>query len=286
MERILISTDFSANATHAAEYGYNLAKHLKANVALCNAVLVPAEMPQAGVVVWPMDEYDNLIKGSADDLLQLKHNLQKSDDEEHFKPSVSLINESGIVADVINNAVEHKKIDLIVMGTHGSGGAGALLLGNHSRNMINATTRPLLLIPPEAKIGPVKKIAYATDFKNPDEDLETIYKLIDFARRIYANVLITHVTTEENQTNKFQKWLHNLLVDLSNTANYPHIYYRIVRNDSAQHGLDWLCEHGHVDILAMLHRPHHFLDTILKGSYTQKMANHIPIPLLVFPAKE
>jgi nucleotide-binding universal stress UspA family protein len=286
MERILISTDFSANATHAAQYGYNLAKHLKANVVLCNAVLVPAQVPQAGVVVWPMDEYDTLIKSSAGDLLQLKHDLKKSDDEAHFKPSVSLINESGVVADVINNAVEQMKIDMIVMGTHGSGGVGALLLGNHSRNMINATTRPLLLIPPEAKIDTIKKIAYATDFKNPDDDLEAIYKLIDFARRINANVLITHVTTTENQTNKFQKWLNNLLIDLSNTANYPHIYYRIVRNDSARHGLDWLCEHGHVDMLVMLHRPHHFLDTVLKGSYTQKMANHIPIPLLVFPAKE
>jgi hypothetical protein len=48
MKTLLIPTDFSANSKHAASYGYNLAKLIKANVGLCNSVIVPAEIPQAG----------------------------------------------------------------------------------------------------------------------------------------------------------------------------------------------------------------------------------------------
>ncbi len=68
MKTVLISTDFSNIATHAAEYGYNLAKQIKADVILCNAVIVPAEIPQAGVVVWPMEEYSVLMEESAGEL--------------------------------------------------------------------------------------------------------------------------------------------------------------------------------------------------------------------------
>ena len=78
MKTLLIPTDFSANAKHAVEYGYNLAKQIKANVMLCNAVIVPAEMPQAGFVIWPMEEYDVLMDDSADELKKLKDDdLQK-----------------------------------------------------------------------------------------------------------------------------------------------------------------------------------------------------------------
>jgi nucleotide-binding universal stress UspA family protein len=75
------------------------------------------------------------------------------------------------------------------------------------------------------------------------------------------------------------------MTELSDKADYPYIYYRLVKDDRTEKGLDWLCEHGQVDMLAMVHRPHGFFDGLLYGSYTQKMAAHISIPLLVFPSK-
>ena len=46
MKKILIATDFSANAKHAAEYGYTIASQVKAGIILCNTFIVPAEMPR------------------------------------------------------------------------------------------------------------------------------------------------------------------------------------------------------------------------------------------------
>ncbi len=284
MKKILIPTDFSANATHAAEYGYNLASILKANIVLCNACIVPAEMPQAGVIVWPMEEYDIIEKETTDELQQLKNRLEKKDNSS-YKPLISLVNEIGAVTDVVDGLIKLYNIDLIVMGTHGTSGLSTLLLGNHSRKMIDATTKPLLLVPAQTKITPVKKIAFATDFKHPQDDLAAIYALIPFAKLLGAEILLTHVYNEKHHSPQFQKWLDDLLVDLSNKADYPNIYYRIVKNSNPENGLSWLCKHGQVDMLAMLHRPHNFFDTIIQGSHTKKMADHISIPLLVFPTK-
>lgn len=284
MKTLLIATDFSANARHAAEYGYSLAKQIKANIVLCNAVIVPAEMPQAGLVVWPMDESDELLMDSTKELQSLKHHLEGADMEKGFKPAISCKSESGIVTDVIQSQITNGLIDLVVMGTHGSSGLSQFLLGNHSSNMINSSTKPLMLISPETQVLPVKKIAFATDFTQPENDLECLYHLIPLAKLLHAEILLTHIYNEQTSSPELKKIIEHFMIEVSNKANYPHIYYRSIKNSHMETGLGWLCEHGQVDMLVMVHRPHSFFYKLLKSSHCEKMAGHIAVPLLVFPA--
>ncbi len=283
MKKLLFLTDFSANASHAAEYGHNLAKQIQANVLLCNIVIIPAETPHSAMLVWPMDDAANLMESSMEELKKLKKHLAKNNNE-GFEPIVHLINEEGLVTDRVNDIANGNHIDMVVMGTHGSSGLSTLLLGNHARNMIDYTTTPLLLVPHTAKQKPIKKIAYATDFTNKEEDLAAIYSLIPMAKLLSAEILIIHIQTEEKSKPSFKKWLDEFLVELSNKANYHSIYYRIEKRLDTQYGLDWLCEYGQIDMLAMLHRPKDFLSNLISGSHTKKIADHIQIPLLVIPA--
>lgn len=286
MKTLLFPTDFSAHAMHAVEYGYRLARQIKAKVILCNAVIAPAEVPQAGMVVWPVEDSEFLLKGSTDELKQLKEHLEHDNIKGDFVPSVTCVNELGTVVDVVNNVIAKEKVDLVIMGTHGSNGLSTFLLGNHSKDMIDAITKPLMLIPPTAPNKPIKKIAFATDFKHPEEDLQYIYQLIPLAKLLNAEILLTHVyTKEEEHSPEFKQWIKLFLVEISNQANYPHIYHRFLKNEQAESGLEWLCEHGQVDMLSMIHRPHGFFHNLIKGSHTKKIAEHISIPLLVFPAK-
>jgi len=285
MKRFLFPTDFSANAMHAATYGYNLARQAKAHIILCNAIIVPAEMPQAGMVAWPMEESDILLQDSNTELKRIKYQLETSSEGDGYKPAISYLNGSGTVIDLVNHMVDSQEIDLVIIGTHGSSGLSTLLLGNHSRQMIDVVASPLLLVPPAAPIKQVKKIAFATDFTNPVEDLKCIYRLIALARPLNADILLTHIHDEKAQTAEFERWVKEFITDLSNKADYPHIYYRTVKSGHTTSGLDWLCEHGQIDMLAMVHRTHNFFDSLFRGSQTQKMAGHIPVPLLVFPQK-
>jgi nucleotide-binding universal stress UspA family protein len=285
MKTLLFSTDFSANAKHAAEYGYRLAKQIKANIVLCNAVTVPAEVPQAGVVVWPMEESEVLLDDSTNELQRLKAHLEQNDHSVSFRPAIGYANGAGTVTDVVEHITANRQIDLVVMGTHASDSLSTFLLGDHSKKMIDSAIQPLLLIPPEAAFAPIKKIAFATDFKQLDVDMAAIYTLIPMVRALNAEILLTNVYDEKNHSHEFQRLINRFLLELSNKADYPHIYYRLIKNSRTETGLDWLCEHGHVDILAMVHHSHNFFYNILTGSYTKKMAGHIPIPLLVFPAR-
>lgn len=285
MKKILIATDFSANAAHAAKYGHAIASQIKADVVLCNAFIVPAEVPQAGTLVWPQMEYDELVESSAAELKQLKEELRRNLNDSSFRPDITCRSEIGGVVDVINEITGKTDVELIVMGTHGAGKLDTFLVGNHSHRMINNTKWPLFLVPGSAALKPIKKVAFATDLKDPENDLKAIYALIPLLKRLNAELLLTHIYNGDDPTYKFKQHIQELLVELSNKANYPNIFYRIVNSGKAERGLDWLCDHGHVDVLAMVHRKHDLLDKILLGSHTQKMADHINIPLLVIPEK-
>ena len=285
MKNLLIATDFSDNAKHAAEYGYALACKIGANLVLCNAFVVPVETPQGGVLVWPQYDYEEMQNNSGDELKQLEVSLQHRAKGAAFRPCITRISEDGNVPDVINNAAIKENIGLVIMGTHGHTGISGAFLGNHSRKMIDDATCPLLLVPPAAAITGVKKIAFATDFKEPEKDLEAIFELIPLLKQLNAELLLTHIYNEMDEAYDFKKNIESFLLQLSNKANYPHIYYRIVKSEKPRTGLDWLCHFGNVDMLAMVHRKHSFFDKILNGSQTQKMAEHITIPLLVIPEK-
>ena len=284
MKTFLFPTDFSADAKHVVAYGYSLARQVEANIIICNAIIEPAEIPQTGMVSWPMEESDLLLKDSKHELDILKEFLEDKEETISFNPAISYISEAGGVTDVINNVSHSHNIGLVVAGTHGNSGLGTLLLGNHTNKIIDFVNKPLLLIPPSADIIPIKKIAFATDFKNPEYDLQCILTLITLARPLNAEILITHIVDEGGHDAEFQHRVDKFMVSVSDKVNYPHIYYRVVNAKHTNKGLDWLCDRGTIDIMAMVHRSHNFFNEFLKGSHTKKMAKHIAIPLLVFPS--
>jgi len=278
MKKFLFPTDFSANAEHVLNYGYSLAKQVKANIIICNAIIEPAEIPQAGMISWPVEESEMLLLDSRHELKLLKQQLEEKEQTVSFNPSISCVSEAGAVVDVVNHLNQYHETDLVIIGTHASSGLSTLLLGNHSRQMIDEVNKLLLLVPPAAIIKPVKKIAFATDFKDLVKDMECIHQLITFARPLNAEILITNVFNKDKHA---PEWFMN---ELANKADYPHIYYRVVKAIHPVSGLDWLCGHGDIDMLAMVHRSHKFIEVLFGGSQTQNMAGHIAIPLLVFPA--
>jgi nucleotide-binding universal stress UspA family protein len=287
MKTILVLTDFSVHAKHAAEYALDLAKKIKANLLLCNTFLVPAEIPMAGLSVWPQDEYGILSEGSADELYLLKEHLQTQaatePDTSGFKPNITTSSASGNIVDMVKELSSRADIQLVVAGTHDKDGLNDLLLGNNADKIMDHLNFPLLLVPPSATYQPLNKIAFAADLVNVSRDEDALYQLINLAKLLQAEILVTHVYNEKNSKLDFEKQLKALLTNVSNKANYPNIYSRIVDDENPEKGLNWLCENGHIDMLAMVHQNHSFFEKLFTTSHTHKMARHIAIPLLVLP---
>ena len=214
---------------------------------MCNACLVPAEETEGLLLGWPEDEYDTLLKDSTAELVKLKSSIEKSRNKSRFQPAVSFLIQSGLLTDVVNQIVTNKKIDLVIIGTHGGSGLTTLLLGNHSKRLIDGINSPLLLVPPDAKLTPVKKIAFATDFKNPAEDIKSIAVLTALAIPLDAEILLTHINGGEDKPPEFEKRVKQFVLDLPAKINFSNIKYTSYNSNGAQSGLEWLCGTGDID---------------------------------------
>lgn len=283
MKTILVPTDFSAPANNAARYALQLAKSMKTGIRLCSAISVPIEAPMAPQVVWPLEDYTS-IKNSITAQLELSVEKLKEQAEippPGYQPAIGYSSEVGSVTEVIRNVMDEQKMSLVVMGMSGAGGLSRFFLGSNSRELIEKANFPVILIPADFIYKPIKKIAFATDLSKGDT--EVIHSLAGMARYFNAEILVSHVTDEKYESPEEKQAIANFLSEVSDKVNYPKIYYRHVRSIDIDQGLNWLYEHSQIDILAMVHRPHHFLSKLIRGSHTQRLAKHITIPLLVFP---
>lgn len=279
MKTLLIATDFSANARHVATYGYHLAKQLRANIVLCHALNVPSECLQAGTVAWPAEIYDDLVQDGKEALAQLKNRLIAEIGSQDYQPDIVCTLEAGFVTDVLNTVAEKHKADMILIGMHSKDALGTFMLGNHTRKMIGASVRPLLLVPQVWTTRPVKKIGLSLDLKQ-DEDGYLIKELVAFAKILDAEVVLTHVEPDGNTSGQASK-AAKLIEHLSNKFKYPKISYKVAVNNNVEDGVSWLTRNEHIDILAMIPHEHSFLNDVIKGSNTQRTARHISVPLFI-----
>lgn len=258
MKTILIPTDFSETANHAAAYAMLLAARLKTDVALCEVA-------------------DGLI---SDQLETTAHNLCSENCQGDFKPLIRTVCLTGEVVPAITELAAAERTPLIVMGASGAGRSQDLL-GSNSREMIDAAKTPLLMIPAHSKLQLPKTIAFATDLHA--KDIPIAYSVATFARDMGADLLIIHIDRDGYDHETRKEKFDNFCVELKKEVSYPNIQYRCIRDTEIAHGLEMLAQNGAADMLAMSHGRHVLLDDWLGGSHTHKVASKINVPLLIYP---
>jgi nucleotide-binding universal stress UspA family protein len=273
MKIILVPTDFSPAANNAAKYAFNVAKQVNANIKLCNAIKVPAESVIAAQVAWPLEDKTSLKDAAEAELIYLAEVLE-SNGNGGFQPTVHYSTGVGDVTDYVRNLVGGDRINMVVMGMSGANVFSKFVLGSNTRNLINKADFPLLLIPKHHLYTPIKKIGFATDLSATD--IEALHSVANFARYFNAQILVSHVMDVPADS---QKQVDVFLSEVTCKVDYPNIYYRSLQNDGVNAGLNWLTEHGQIDMLVMIHRNHGIFDI----GHTQKLAVKSKVPLLVLP---
>jgi nucleotide-binding universal stress UspA family protein len=284
MKTILVPTDFSPAADNAARYALQIARYLKADVKLCNAVAVQSAYSMATQVAWPLENSTD-VADTDQELEDLCGRLLLENKEESSYPravQLSYCSKEGPVSNVIGELAAEFHIGLVAMGLKGATGIKRFFAGNHSRDLIEKATFPLLLIPSSAVFKPVHTIAFATDLS--DQDIDVIHSLAGLARELNSEILLVHVMDTASGQPGYEKKVTGFLNQVTNQVDYARIYYRDVKNKEVDQGLAWLLEHRNIEMLAMVNRKHDLVERFFNTSHTQRMSRHTQLPLLVFPA--
>lgn len=280
MKKIAVLTDFSERAYHAAEYALSLAARLQANVLLYHSFQVPSAEPLAGQIVWPMEDYNEIKNGCEADLEKVKARLEEklADQTNGFRPKIQCRTLDGTFDLSVNESLIDKELILLVMANHHNG-FSALMQGDHTREVLNNASLPVLIIPEQAACTSLSKVAFATDL-DPG-DLNSIQSLAGLARPFNAEIMLTHLceSTPENS-----RAVQDFLQEVTNKINYPHIYYRHLEEKHVREGLHHMAETVKADLVVMVHRHKDFLERLFSRSHSPDLAEHTLLPLLVFPS--
>ena len=188
--KILVPTDFSANAHKAAKYALYLAERTNADILLLHTYAPPVNMEDmTGTLV----EMEQANREELEKEMARLNELIAHDGSDYVKVEADL--KVGFAADQIVEASKPDDVELIVMGTTGASGLKKII-GSVASKVASNADMPTILVPDDAPVNPIHKIAYATDFD--DADNESIDALNAFARVFSAEVHIVHVSEDTN----------------------------------------------------------------------------------------
>jgi len=151
VQNILCPIDFSECSAHALDYARDFAKVVGANLHLLHVYEDPiATIPfavagTAGLPTAPVDLVREARKAHA---LEAER-LQKLCADHGVTTHVEEV--EGVPAETIIDVAKKKKIDLIVMGTHGRTGLSHLVVGSIAERIVRLATCPVLTVRIPAK---------------------------------------------------------------------------------------------------------------------------------------
>jgi universal stress protein A len=142
IHRILCPVDFSANSLHALEYAIAFAAAHAADLTLLHVLEPP---------VYGLAEYPDLAQLSGDILDQLQASarkrlaaLEESARKRHARTD-SLFAAGTPFLEIIG-AARARKVELIVMGTHGRSGLSHLIIGSVAERVVRKAPCPVLTV--------------------------------------------------------------------------------------------------------------------------------------------
>lgn len=267
--KILVPIDFSKTSLVATHYAAEIARVYNAEIILLHAVYISTP-PRASVAMKLKDIENTMAENAKEDILPIVNDL--------LKKFPGLIVSHEIIRkkpldEVIATYSNFNKIDLIVMGTKGASGLSKILIGSNTNTIINKCTIPLIAVPEFAEFNGLKKIIYASDLSNIDNELKPIVAL---AKLFNSEILLLHVLRDSPINTIDVKQLKSNIIT---THQFDNISIHISINEDIIDAIDDFITESNPDMLVLFTHKLTLFEKIFGRNITQEMSFHSKIPM-------
>lgn len=194
------------------------------------------------------------------------------------KIKVSLLVEHGTVNQTVIRTINRKKVDLVVMGTHGASGARETFIGSNAEKVIRHATVPVLSVRKGLK-NTVRNIVLATDLSDLPKSVSG--KLLELQKFFKARLHIVYVNTPFNF--KSQETLQTLLKEFLDRNGLRRNSDAIIYNDyDLVSGIQNFAKQEKADLVALPTHSRKGLAHFIFGSVAEDVTNHLEYPIWTY----
>ena len=277
MKKILVLTDFTANASHAELAALSLSAKLKAGILLYHTLSYIPLIPSDSRGPFLTETASILFEDSIDRLCQEANTLKMlAKKMPGYKLEIDCSNSEGSLKDTIRKLTDQSDIEMVVMGGRSGKVLDHIFSGSDTTAVISEAKKPVLIIPMKTDWNIPRKVVFATNFGT--SDIPAVSFLIRLSLLIGFQLDIVHVlnkgevVADMGPEAAFRKYLvrHQL------TCNQ-------VFGPDGHQGLQRYCEEKKADLLAMTHGYHPFISRLFGHSDSLAVASNQHLAMLVFP---
>lgn len=274
MNSILVPVDFSEHAEHALEVAANFARKTDAQIlvlhmlGLSESYLTKDERQEMAEAHY----YMKLAKKRFDNFLNKPYlkGLKILQMVQNYK-----------IFSEINHVAKENNVDLIVMGSHGSGGINELFVGSNTEKVVRTSSIPVLVVKVRRPDFNPAKVIFATDFKL--ESVRAYKEIRKILMQWDSEIHLVHVNlpNEMFRSSSEKQKAARLFLEAAHGENIPadlQIHY--ISDYSIETGIYYLAEKIQADLIALTTHGRSGLMHFFKGSVGEDMANHAKIPVL------
>ncbi len=279
MKKILVPTDFSAQAKNALLVANQIAHKSGCEIILMTVIDPPKSYHPAseegGDESIEQKYVQYLIENAEGRMRKLVSEIEFANTDRSTKVVL------GNIYKCITETVAEEKIDLVVMGTQGSSGLDEILIGSNTEKIVRTATCPVLTVRGHSDGFQGENIVFATSLK--EEQLPSIGKLQAFQKIFNAHIHLLYVITPSvSATTREINALKDNFVEKSGLENYTFHTYAESNEES---GILHFTEDFGADMIAVATHQRKGWRHFFSGSIAENIVNHAKQPVLAFSIK-
>lgn len=277
MKKILVPTDFTETSENALIYALEMAKIFKAKLLLLHTFEVPIVDNQAMPLNYAVI-YESIELSNFEQFKQLMPKYHKIAEDRHLGAiEMQHILMEGDLLVSIKKVIEQENIDLVVMGTKGANTWLETFWGTNTGTVLAGVSVPVLSVPQGAKFQKIQTIAFTTRFR--EKDIEALFKVLVFAKKMQAKVKCLYVKTPDSDVTDttIKRWE-------SHFEEEPNLKIYIIPSEEVQQTIEDFMVGQDIDMLAMLTYKRNFFLKLFTNTTTQQLSYHLNTPILAFHA--
>ncbi|OOG77749.1 universal stress protein [Algoriphagus sp. A40] len=284
MIKVLVPFDFSQTAQHALNFATSMADSYH-----------QVEITVFHVVETPVSTGMSTMGGGFDALPDLQNNIFYMELIETRKKQFAELEKKyigskygfktklvlGNVFKGIVEAIKEEAPDLVIMGSKGSSGLEEVLIGSNTEKVVRNATCPVVTIKADTPFEKMKKVVFASDFKESDDEVAARIKRMQaiFNAEFYFVVVNTpgnFETTRESiaRIKMFVQKYH-----------FENIKAEVYNSMSEESGIIEFADDVDADLIAMTTHGRTGLLHLITGSIAEDVVNHSKRPVWTYKTR-